>query len=106
MRMLGPHQPQPPTTTITNTEPLTFFEFSCLPTTPLSATITNTEPLTFFEFSCLPTTPLSATISSTPASLYTPTASPIPPVSARGQQLINELRTVNLYIALIANSGF
>ena len=62
--------------------------------------------MTFFEFSCLPTTLLSATISSTPTSLPTPTASPIPPVSAEGQQLIKELRTVNLYVALIANGGF
>ncbi|KAL8712835.1 MAG: hypothetical protein Q9220_003043 [cf. Caloplaca sp. 1 TL-2023] len=76
------------------------------PPTP-TTTITNTEPLTFFEFSCLPPAPkLSATITSVPTSSLTPTASPVPPVSAEAQELIDELRTLNLYVALLANGGF
>ncbi|KAL9038335.1 MAG: hypothetical protein Q9214_005319 [Letrouitia sp. 1 TL-2023] len=79
------------------------------PTTPPptpTTTITNTEPLTIFEFSCLPTAFPSATISSTPSTAITPTASPVPPIDAEGQELIDELRTLNLYVALIANGGF
>ncbi|KAL8947358.1 MAG: hypothetical protein Q9222_006349 [Ikaeria aurantiellina] len=76
------------------------------PPTP-TTTITNTEPLTFFEFSCLPPAPaLSATISSVPTSTPTSTAFAVPPLGVPAQELIDELRTLNLYVALLANGGF
>ncbi|CAD6580789.1 MAG: hypothetical protein ASARMPREDX12_000266 [Alectoria sarmentosa] len=102
--------------TVTSTAPidcggcsLVVSTFRAIISTPVpTPTTTTTEPVTTSAtFVCLPTisASTSSSTSSSSVSIAGPTASPLPPVTPKIQEFIDELSTAILYTELLANAG-